>query len=599
MLAAYRELKHGQTDTTELDVHLEQCSACRGVLAQQSFVGERVRQLPSVEPAPDAHAKLMQALAIEHSRFLQQSPSSHAVSTSSVPDFLKPYLKEPVQPTHSTSNTLAAFSTAETGPLPIIKRKQRLRVSPVGQFAVLGLAAAFLMVFLVGGMVSLLLLANHGLSGTNTTITSVQQPSQVALARYSPETSYPNVMSAVANHNHIYYSAYGNRTKQWMIEQVDGTRTGSISIPLLPKESTNSLFVLGASQDWLTWLQFDVPKALTQHKSQKGDVPQTRTWSLYALFLGEQQTTTHSFGEPVLLRSGTFNPSTAPSWVHTPVQGLSFEQQDVLLVTVVDEKGNSQFLSYRLLSQQRVTVTTIATASAGHILTSPTATSDGMSIYWDEEWLTNNSLHGNVWMQQTSTVDKRQHGRWSPNEVNEKSLFRSDGMSFHPQVVNDTLFLLSTSDAATTAQGTPGATSTPTQHTMTQTPTSTSVPTTPVISRVDPASHTTQIDEGLRGTIYAFPLNDLSAQPAVLSDNGAAPQGGSRFLLWQSDKGYAMYDTVANSPVNIDTITISKDTPFLAVNGEMVVWIAGTGNTPDTGVTNSKVTFNFFNWPKG
>ena len=38
MLAAYREYKHCQTDTTALDLHLEQCAACREVLAQQDFV---------------------------------------------------------------------------------------------------------------------------------------------------------------------------------------------------------------------------------------------------------------------------------------------------------------------------------------------------------------------------------------------------------------------------------------------------------------------------------------------------------------------------------------------------------------------------------
>ncbi len=173
MLIAYRELKHGQVDTTELDVHLEQCAACRQVLAQHSVVGERLRLLPTIEPKPDAHTKLMQTLAVEHARFLQQSTSAHASSASSVPDFLKPYMNEQAQAAEKKAASLRAFSTAETGPLPVIRMKSKKRIAPTGQFAVLGLAASFLLVFLVGGLVALLTFANHGVTGSNT-VTSIQ-----------------------------------------------------------------------------------------------------------------------------------------------------------------------------------------------------------------------------------------------------------------------------------------------------------------------------------------------------------------------------------------------------------------------------------------
>src|SRR5437588_13093682 len=98
MLAAYRELKNGEVDTTELVVHLEECSSCRQVLAGYSFIGEQVRSLPPLEPSPLMHTKLMKALAAEHTQFLQHS----SAVTSPTPEFLKPYLREHMPSSNKT-----------------------------------------------------------------------------------------------------------------------------------------------------------------------------------------------------------------------------------------------------------------------------------------------------------------------------------------------------------------------------------------------------------------------------------------------------------------------------------------------------------------
>jgi predicted anti-sigma-YlaC factor YlaD len=95
MLAAYRELRESKADMAELEVHLEECASCRQALAHYSLIGEQVRSLPAIAPPPDAHAKLMNALAAEHIRYMQRS----APGTYSTPEFLKPYVKNK----HSTS----------------------------------------------------------------------------------------------------------------------------------------------------------------------------------------------------------------------------------------------------------------------------------------------------------------------------------------------------------------------------------------------------------------------------------------------------------------------------------------------------------------
>ena len=589
ILAAHRELKHGQIDTTELDVHLEQCAACRQVLAQQNVVGERVRLLPTLEPAPDAHGKLMRALAAEHTHFLQHSSNAHASSASSVPDFLKPYISKPMQVSEKNSQTLRAFSTADTGPLPVVPMKRKKRVAPTGQFAILGLAASFLMLFLVGGLVSLLVLANHGVNGTNSVASSIKSPSLIAPISYTAETAYPHIASAVATHDHIYYSAYGSDETQWMIEQVNGTTKNAISVPLLKTSSQSQLFVLGASSTWVIWLQLDTP----QNKIQKHTTTSafTRTWSLNALPLAVSPDTQSE--NVVTLQHGTFDTTMVPGWVHTPIQGLSFLQQNTLLVTSLDAKGNAQLLHYQLYSNSGTTSTLIATTNNGHILTSPTTTDDGMRIFWSEEWFTDDQQpHSIIWTQQETKQVVRQNGAWRPSTTVDKYIYSTGDTSFHPQVINNTLFLLSTSDTTAATQGTPSATSTPTLQA-----TAKPVSTAPVTPRFTDM-YTSQIDESIHGTVLAFPLDDPTAQPKTLSNDSTAAdlQAGTRFLLWQSSTGYQMYDASANSSVEVKDST--KGATFLAVNGDSAVWTvaADTSSTKNTtGVQTA--TFSMFNWP--
>src|SRR5258708_34110846 len=161
--------------------------------------------MSTIEPPPDMHTKLMHVLAKEQLEFIRRS----VPGTVTTPEFLKPYLQEHARSTH-TSDLISAFSTAETGPLPIIhaKRKRRSR-SHMSQFAVLGLAAMFLMVLMMGGLTSLLIVAHNNLQvAIKSNSSLLQQPAEVEQAVYTTSTPYRNVVSAVADRAHIYYTAY-------------------------------------------------------------------------------------------------------------------------------------------------------------------------------------------------------------------------------------------------------------------------------------------------------------------------------------------------------------------------------------------------------
>ncbi len=589
MMAAYRELENRGIETIELDIHLESCESCRQELARQTFVGDQIRTLPAIEPLPDMHSKLMQALAKEHLEFMRRSP----MGSVPAPEFLKPYLHEQVQ-SNQASHHIAAFSSADTGPLPIIQTKHKAHHrSHMSHFAVLGLAAAFLMMLMMGGLTSLLLLAHNNpqIAKTNNNASALLQPTIVEEASYTTTTPYKNVASAVADRTAIYYTAYGDALNPtWMLERLN--RATNTSTPLLPEGSVNPLILLGTQNGALVWLQFDGQK-LKPHAnlSKYGFHPYVSLWSMHYLSLQQQQQILSGIPtESDILLQGKFDQDTSPNWVTTPIQGIWFMQKS-LLVAMTDSKGISHLVDYPLDTTGKAAIQDIATASPGHELTSPTSNSDGTQIYWSEEWLSSNSiLNSNIWTQQVVDAPTPMHGRWAPHTDIVKESFTTDGMSFRPQVVNNTLFMLSTANQNNSDQ----ATSTPTG---TVTPQASPSPNPNAIAPTVTSVYAAPLDASLRGSILTVSLDDpFNAQPTVMNNTGLASslQVGTNFALWQGDKGYEMYDVSLKSDVSVGSIF--DGSTFLAVNGSSAVWMVNNASnaTPNT---NTSITLMAFNWP--
>jgi hypothetical protein len=610
LLAEYRELKKRQVDTTELDNHLKSCSECRQVLAEQTHIGARIRALPSIEPSPEAHERLMQALAAEHVQYMR-----HSILTTATPPpaFLESYVKEQARKAPSTE-TLTAFSAAETGPLPIIQMPRRHpQLQHLNPFTIVGIAAAFLMVLLMGGLTSLLLLTHNGLSGVGDTA-SINNFVQVSRTDYTTTTPYTHVVSAVNNRNSIYYTAYGDSNTGWMLEEFD--TQSNFSIPLLTSESKSPLIVLGSQQNWLVWLQLDGIKSVTVNTKHSHTTEQERTWSLHALYLNSaDQTSTGQISisppAPITLLKDTFNLTTAPSWVSNPVQGIWFTQNG-LLVAALDAKGNSHLWQFKLDPKKTLPPTALASASNGYILTSPTANSDGTSIYWSEEWQTSDGvLHSNIWTQQTNVIPPTNHGKGLPSTQVNQSQFTSDGMSFHPQLVNDTLFYLSTNPSVatggtqttinSTATATPMATAstTPATATPAASPTAQSQTST---TNLDTALPAPPADASIQGTLLA--VYPEATQPTAMDTAGldSVPQGGTRFILWQNSvKGMEMYDVATRTPVTVKDV-VPRNANFLTVNGDSAVWTVNPDSNNSNSASNTvlqgpTVTFSTFSWP--
>ncbi len=626
-LAIYRELKLNQTDMNALQAHLSQCDACKEVQAQYDLTGEGLRALPDIELLPNAHTKLMQALANEHVRFIQYTPASTAATPT--PTFLAPYLKDLAQRAPHANN-LAAFATADTGPIPIVRQStKRRRTYQINQFTIIGVAASFLMMLLIGSLTSLLLLTQHG-SNISPPSLVVHQLNDVRPVNYTATPVYPHVASAVASGHDIYYTTYNDDQTSWQLEQFDEKQ--NINTALLAKASTQELIVLGSSPSWLVWLQIDLPKLPnlpSQATSTNPPSPATnptstiptRAWSLHAHYLGSiPPLATETALSDREITSKTFDPSTVPSWVNRPIQGISFIE-DTLLVAIIDEKGTSHLQSYQLDPVKEIRQTELANASNGHLLTSPTANSDGTAIYWADEYSSTvtGQLSSDVWTQQIVDASPTNAGRWIAHQITQKYAFRADGNSFHPQIVNGTLFLLSTSQ--TDGHTTPNPISTPdaTPSTLSATATAqarstvTALPTVAPTAvylatlpqgatNLDPRIFAPQIDSMQTGRILSFTTSGVTeALPQF--DNSqivTAFQGGNGFLLWQETAGstFGMYDVVAKAPVQVGDNVFSPNTAFLAVNGDTAISVTQQQNSVDQHNQPSRpVTFDTFRWP--
>lgn len=625
LLSAYRELKNEEIDTTELDAHVETCASCREVLASYTRMGEQLRSVPICAPPPEMHAKLMKALADEQLQFLQKS----APGKVTTPEFLKPYLQERAEEAQE-QDKIAAFSTAETGPLPIIQaRRKRRKNSPlrVSQMGVIGLAAAILMMIMLGGLTSLLVVARNNPTSLVTTSSSVNQPTEVAQKIYNVPTAYPDVTSALPDGKDIYYTASGlvGNSENWMLMQFD--RDTQSNTPLLETPSTEPLIVLAVSNNWLVLLQLSQPQIVAHTGSTSNNIPQDhylpqRAWSVQYLPLSPQPATakgtqkpnvnatataTPQNGQPaaqtiadtsgqsasvnfptsVLLMQGIFDSDTAPGWITTPVQGARLID-DTLLITFIDQQGISHLQSYLLGQSGKVAqAQEIATAPAGHVLAWPTTDSTGTETYWADEWTSSDgTLHSNIWQRQAEDQVERLHGYSVVVSTYTQQLYLSDGMSFQPQIVDDTLFLLSTSEIKVADQGVvkPNGTPFPTSAT------DASVVFTP---RTDQSVYPAPVDASVHGTIFMIPSSGLdTANENTLGTVGQSTgyQAGSDYVIWQDAAGYQMYDVQRQAGVVLgNTLNTAS---LLVVNGDTTFWLSREKSAP-----GPKVTMLSFTWP--
>lgn len=381
--------------------------------------------------------------------------------------------------------------------------------------------------------------------------------------------------------------------------------------PLLDSPSSDPLIVLSVSHSWLVWLQYSAPQTAAHlHLPPSDYYTSPRSWSLHYISLlptaqnaGSSQdqpsTTSNPNGskntvganQPLindpelvdmptvyLLDQDVFDSATAPAWVSSPIEGSwLIGDTDTLLVTQIDKKGASHLESYQLdQSGKQARAQNIASAPAGHVLAWPTATSTGMQIYWADEWMADDGgLQSNIWQRQITEQSLRSHGQLEEVNTFTQQELQSDGMSFQPQVVDNTLFFLSTSEIKVEGQSviSPNGTPFPTSATDTK------VQFTP---RTDTGVYGAPPDASVHGTLVMLPLDGPSIGiESMLGTVGQSTgyQAGSTYVVWQDTTGYQMYDVARQSDVVIgDTLNSAS---LLVVNGGTTLWLTGSQSQSD------------------
>src|SRR6185437_10178462 len=162
---------------------------------------------------------------------------------------------------------------------------------------------------------------------------------------------------------------------------------------------------------------------------------------------------------------------------------------------------------------------------------------------------------------QTTEQSLRYHGQLEEVNTSTQQEYQADGMSFQPQVVDNTLFFLSTSEIKVENQGVVAPNGTPF-------PTSATDSTVLFTPRTDPGVYAAPPDASVHGTLLKIPLDGPTiGVESMLGTVGQSTgyQAGSTYVVWQNSTGYQMYDVERQSDVVMgDTLNSAS---LLVVNG--------------------------------
>jgi hypothetical protein len=201
---------------------------------------------------------------------------------------------------------------------------------------------------------------------------------------------------------------------------------------------------------------------------------------------------------------------------------------------------------------------------------------------------TNGTLQSTIWEQHTEELSQRIQGQTTEISTVTQKIILNDGLSFHPQVVANTLYFLSTSEVGVTSQSDVEPNGTP----LPATARSTSISSTP---NVDPDLYQPPLDANLHGSVFSITLSGSNVgTESMLGNVGQSTglQSGNSYVIWQDTSGYHMYDVLRQSDVTLNsTLDGAK---MLAVNGTTTLWTRT--NYAAGSVSGSSITLEAFNW---
>lgn len=376
LLAAYRRDDWSPGDLAALTRHLSTCVDCRQIEASFRTVGESIRQLPSITPAPAFKEAVFAAIRADQHRV---AASVERASRA------------------STNPSMRAIRPAQHD-----IRSRRLNRVNIGPRAIIAAAAVLAISLLTARILPLLssspfgqVASNLGKSGTLNLDNSLHPSGPVS---YPLDSHYVVATSALATAGWLVYSATDASRASMLFAENRQTRR---STALLGAPTQGALTVHALTDRWAVW--------------STGDGASTARWALYASALSTSDGST--VPAPILLVDSISQNADTPVTL-----GGVWAHGDVVLVTGATSRGDGVLMRIALSSGTPV-ASVIARTAQGHLPTNPS--SDNGTYYWGDVWLDDKSgLHSAIWRGDDAGHDQE---------------ISTDESSFHPIATGGTL----------------------------------------------------------------------------------------------------------------------------------------------------------------
>ncbi len=238
-LAAYRRSDWSGEEQKTIGKHLLTCAACRKWESEAREAGEKIRQLPSIEPPADFRSRVFAAIRAEQ---LQDSLRNNQPAVPSA---------KPAAIKLSSATRIGEISTTAARPRTII----------FGKFTAIASAAAILAIMFLTRFTAL---STTSLAVPNDSFCITSIHCATAPLRISAPADYPTVTSALADQQYVAYTAVNSANETMIFAR---NRDSAKTYPLLTAAVKGSVSVQYLNGNMLTWYSASPGGAWTLNES--------------------------------------------------------------------------------------------------------------------------------------------------------------------------------------------------------------------------------------------------------------------------------------------------------------------------------------------
>ncbi len=355
-LAAYRRSDWSGEEQKNISKHLLTCAACRKWESEARVAGEKIRQLPTIEPPADFRSRVFAAIRAEQ---LQDSlrNDQHAVPSA-----------KPAAVKLSSATRIGEISATAARPRTII----------FGKFTAIASAAAILVIMFLTRFSAL---SSTSLAVPNDSFCITSIHCATAPLRVSAPADFPTITSALADRQYVVFTAENSANQSMLFAR---NRDSAKTYPLLTTAVNTTIAVQSLNGNMLTWYSAasNGTWSLNESPITIDDGIQEFADTNYATVVFSGQTIG---GQTVAKLLSYWGSATSSVGV------LQFTNSQTELITI-QESADLQTVNY----------TTVTVAEPPYTIVDPYV--DSTNIYWVEKSIgPDGSPNGTIWTSQSGS----------------------------------------------------------------------------------------------------------------------------------------------------------------------------------------------------